>query len=125
MTDIPDTGALERIAAEAVELASKATPGPWESLRSCPHIPEHDCGFCSVYATGGPAHNCIREAICDNPPGRHDAGNDMALIAHAGTNYGELAAQFLAALARLRELEEWKRRHELDDMDAYDAAKEG
>lgn len=93
---------IEKIAREAIELAEKATPGPWLGIIS--NDRNGACFGC------GPKHNlCYQDCYdtsddCSDALSAHD---DAALIAHAGTHYKELAQAVLdlsAQNARMQDL---------------------
>ena len=73
-----------RLAEEAIELAGKATPGPWE------YDPPDDCVI-------GPA-DCLAAPVLFDC---FDASaTDGTLIAHAGTHYATIARALIEALDR-------------------------
>jgi hypothetical protein len=114
----------ERMAEEALADDAKVTPGPWESMRSCPHLPDHDCQSREVFAVE-PERSCIRASVCTSSPGENRPEN-LDFIARARTREPLLAKAVLslsAEVARLREYEALAReaRPWLDDEELYRA----
>lgn len=87
-TDTPSD--LSRLAREAVELAEKATPGPW-------HLAPPRMGFGSVHGSDGGLVFGLAAGM--ESERTHDADDDARLLAHMCANYATLARALLDLLA--------------------------
>ncbi len=89
----------EQLAREALDLAGRATPGPWECIGGefVSFI-----GRCFFNVVSQPEADGERSFIV---PGRADLEN-CDFIAHAGTHYATIAQSLLDTLAQLKAAEE-------------------
>ena len=86
---------VRKLAQEAVELAGKATPGPW--VQSDPEFGDHDT---SHFICSGDKEDPAAPLVATAEP-RMDsvqAMGDAGLIAHAGTHYATIARALIEAL---------------------------
>jgi hypothetical protein len=94
------------LAEEAIELAGKATPGPWEWIGMNLETDNAIVLGMETRGSGWMQHEVIEMKNCDA---------DQALIAHAGTHYATLARALLEALD---ERDEARRRFHARDAEA-------
>lgn len=93
MTDADHPTAAD-LAAEAIALAGKATPGPWEAT-----------GFDECQALIRPKRDTKRHpliAIISMGAGRPDDEGNRDLIAHAGSHYATVCRAYLDLLKEVR-----------------------
>ena len=101
------------IALEAVELGERQTPGPWSTTP-----PKWDGeGFAPGVLIAATAPGKSNRVYAD-PPGGSFPGNDLALIAHAGTHYAALARAYVGVVGALQNI---KDATNADDPESYRA----